>query len=98
MRAIKSSGSAGCFTSCLTSCFTSRLSQLLPCFVCCVVFALVGAFVFVLVLFSRFFFFARCCLGKVPGGAPFSQLHKGIGSITRTGQLMHLYRSCFPGE
>ena len=21
-------------------------------------------------------FFARCCLGKVPGGAPFSQLHK----------------------
>ena len=22
------------------------------------------------------FFFARCCLGKVPGGAPFSQLHK----------------------
>ena len=23
------------------------------------------------------FFFALCCLGKVPGGAPFSQLHKG---------------------
>ena len=23
------------------------------------------------------FFFARCCLGKVPGGAPFSQLPKG---------------------
>ena len=22
-------------------------------------------------------FFARCCLGKIPGGAPFSQLHKG---------------------
>ena len=38
MRAIQSSGSAGCFTSCLTSCFTSRLSQLLPCFACCVVF------------------------------------------------------------
>ena len=27
------------------------------------------------------FFFALCCLGKVPGGAPFSQLHKsGNGS------------------
>ena len=38
------------------------------------------------------FFFARCCLGKVPGGSPFSQLHKGIGSITRTGQLMQLYK------
>ena len=23
------------------------------------------------------FFFARCCLGKIPGGASFSQLHKG---------------------
>ena len=23
------------------------------------------------------FFFARCCLGKIPDGAPFSQLHKG---------------------
>ena len=23
------------------------------------------------------FFFAQCCLGKVPGGALFSQLHKG---------------------
>ena len=22
------------------------------------------------------FFFALCCLGKIPGGAPFSQLHK----------------------
>ncbi len=22
-------------------------------------------------------FFARCCLGKIQGGAPFSQLHKG---------------------
>ena len=22
-------------------------------------------------------FFAQCCLGKIPGGAPFSQLHKG---------------------
>ena len=22
-------------------------------------------------------FFALCCLGKIPGGAPFSQLHKG---------------------
>ena len=28
-----------------------------------------------------FFFLALCCLGKIPGGAPFSQLHKsGIGS------------------
>ena len=27
------------------------------------------------------FFFALCCLGMVPGGAPFSQLHKsGNGS------------------
>ena len=27
------------------------------------------------------FFFALCCLGKIPGGAPFSQLHKsGNGS------------------
>ena len=42
-------------------------------------------------VFKRLFF-ARCCLGKVPGGAPFSQLHKGIGSITRTGQLMRLYK------
>ena len=26
-------------------------------------------------------FFAQCCLGKIPGGAPFSQLHKsGNGS------------------
>ena len=25
----------------------------------------------------RTIFFARCCLGKIPGGAPFSQLHKG---------------------
>ena len=24
----------------------------------------------------RIFFFALCCLGKIPGGAPFSQLHK----------------------
>ena len=23
------------------------------------------------------FFFALCCLGKIPGGTPFSQLHKG---------------------
>ena len=23
-----------------------------------------------------FFFFALCCLGKIPGGTPFSQLHK----------------------
>ena len=38
------------------------------------------------------FFFARCCLGKVPGGAPFSQLHKGIGNIVRTGQHMQLYK------
>ena len=28
-----------------------------------------------------FFFFALSCLGKIPGGAPFSQLHKtGNGS------------------
>ena len=54
MRAIQSSGSAGCFTSCLTSRFTPRLSHLLPCLVCCVVFvALVGARVFVLVSFPR---------------------------------------------
>ena len=27
------------------------------------------------------FFFALCCLGKIPGGTPFSQLHKsGNGS------------------
>ena len=27
------------------------------------------------------FFFALCCLGKIPGGASFSQLHKsGNGS------------------
>ena len=27
------------------------------------------------------FFLALCCLGKIPGGAPFSQLHKsGNGS------------------
>ena len=25
----------------------------------------------------RWFFLALCCLGKIPGGAPFSQLHKG---------------------
>ena len=30
------------------------------------------------------FFFARCCLDKVPGGAPFNQLHKGDGKIART--------------
>ena len=31
--------------------------------------------------FDRRFFFALCCLGKIPGGAPFSQLHKsGNGS------------------
>ena len=30
---------------------------------------------------SLVFFFALCCLGKIPGGAPFSQLHKsGNGS------------------
>ena len=27
--------------------------------------------------YGRTLFFARCCLGKIPGGAPFSQLHKG---------------------
>ena len=27
-------------------------------------------------IFDRKFFFALCCLGKIPGGAPFSQLHK----------------------
>ena len=32
-------------------------------------------------LYYPFFFFALCCLGKIPGGAPFSQLHKsGNGS------------------
>ena len=31
--------------------------------------------------FKLVFFFALCCLGKIPGGAPFSQLHKsGNGS------------------
>ena len=31
------------------------------------------------------FFFALCCLGKIPGGAPFSQLHKsGNGSRVDT--------------
>ena len=30
---------------------------------------------------KNFFFVALCCLGKIPGGAPFSQLHKsGNGS------------------
>ena len=29
-----------------------------------------------LMMWSRFFF-ARCCLGKVPGGAPFSQPYYG---------------------
>ena len=30
---------------------------------------------------SQIIFFALCCLGKIPGGAPFSQLHKsGNGS------------------
>ena len=33
------------------------------------------------VCFHGGFFFALCCLGKIPGGAPFSQLHKsGNGS------------------
>ena len=33
-------------------------------------------------LTSLAFFFALCCLGKIPGGAPFSQLHKsGNGSV-----------------
>ena len=40
---------------------------------------------------EKTFFFARCCLGKVPGGAPFSQLHKGDGKIARTGQIMQIY-------
>ena len=39
------------------------------------------------------FFCARCCLGKVPGGAPFSQLHKGDGKIARTGQIMQIYKT-----
>ena len=30
---------------------------------------------------NKLFFFALCCLGKIPGGTPFSQLHKsGNGS------------------
>ena len=37
------------------------------------------------------FFLARCCLGKVPGGASFSQLHKGDGKIARTGHIMQIY-------
>ena len=37
-------------------------------------------------------FLARCCLGKVPGGAPFSQLHKGDGKIARTGHIMQIYK------
>ena len=28
-------------------------------------------------LCGKRFFVALCCLGKIPGGAPFSQLHKG---------------------
>ena len=35
------------------------------------------------------------CLGEVPGGVPFSQLHKGIGNIVRTGQHM---QSCKPKQ
>ena len=31
---------------------------------------------------SHSFFFALCCLGKIPGGAPFSQLHKS-GKLSR---------------
>ena len=31
----------------------------------------------ILQMSSSVFFFALCCLGKIPGGAPFSQLHKG---------------------
>ena len=41
---------------------------------------------------TQLFFFAQCCLGKVPGGAPFSQLHKGNGIIARTGQIVQLYK------
>ena len=51
IRAIQSSGSAGCFTSCLTSCFTSRSCS--PVLGVVLFFALVGACVFVLVLFPR---------------------------------------------
>ena len=36
------------------------------------------------------FFLARCCLGKVPGRAPFSQLNKG-DIIARTGHNLHTY-------
>ena len=40
---------------------------------------------------QRLFFFAQCCSGKVPGGAPFSQL-KGANFLST---LMHI-RSCGP--
>ena len=32
---------------------------------------------FIVLAHGNLFFFALCCLGKIPGGAPFSQLHKG---------------------
>ena len=38
------------------------------------------------------FFFARCCLDKVPSGTPFSQLHKGDGKIARTGHIVQIYK------
>ena len=34
------------------------------------------------------FFFARCCLGKVPGGAPFSQLSKRATACTVRMQIV----------
>ena len=42
--------------------------------------------------FHLFFFLLVAACVKVPGGASFSQLHKGTGIITRTGQLMQLYK------
>ena len=43
------------------------------------------------------FFFARCCLGKVPGGASFSQLHKGDGNID-TSPMSDYHQSPSPME
>ena len=37
-------------------------------------------------------FFARCCLGKVPGGAPFSQLHKGDRHNREDRPYLHSYK------
>ena len=46
------------------------------------------------------FFFALCCLGKIPGGAPFSQLHKsGNGSrVDRPCMSTHCLVAAWAGE